>query len=144
MNLSIHIHSTWLKHPHELRNQLAVLAALETPFPGSIDPESPDESFYPEDHAPARSQEWDRGDSWEPPLGPRPSTGSSPSPAEADSPPADGRQLLGWASKQVPDMKGTLISFGKKKGLHSKIMSWTPQQVAAAYQYARGRQQQPR
>jgi hypothetical protein len=55
--------------------------------------------------------------------------------------PTDGRQLLGWASKQVPDMKGPIIGWGKKKGLHTKIVEWTPQQVAAAYRFARGRQQ---
>ena len=31
------------------------------------------------------------------------------------------------------------MGFGKKKGLHSKIVEWTPQQVAAAYKFARGR-----
>ena len=54
--------------------------------------------------------------------------------------PKDGRQLLGWASKQVPDLKGILIGYGKKRGLHSKIVEWTPQQVAAAYRFARSRQ----
>ena len=53
--------------------------------------------------------------------------------------PRDGRQLLGWASKQIPDLKGVLIGYGKKKGLHSKIVEWTPQQVAAAYRFARAR-----
>ena len=38
-------------------------------------------------------------------------------------------------------MKGAIIGFGKKKGLHSKIVEWTPQQVAAAYRFARGRLQ---
>jgi hypothetical protein len=33
-----------------------------------------------------------------------------------------------------------LIGYGKKKGLASKIVEWTPQQVAAAYRFARGRQ----
>ena len=49
--------------------------------------------------------------------------------------------MLGWASKQTPDLKGILIGFGKKKGLRSKIVEWTPQQVAAAYRFARGRLQ---
>ena len=40
-------------------------------------------------------------------------------------------------------MKGILIGYGKKKGLHSKIVEWTPQQVAAAYRFARTRQAQP-
>ena len=38
-------------------------------------------------------------------------------------------------------MKGPIIGWGKKKGLHSKIVEWTPQQVAAAYRFARGRLQ---
>jgi hypothetical protein len=36
-------------------------------------------------------------------------------------------------------MKGPIIGWGKKKGLHAKIVEWTPQQVAAAYRFARGR-----
>ena len=59
-------------------------------------------------------------------------------PTDEDAP-TDGRQLLGWASKQVPDLKGILIGYGKKKGLRSKIVDWTPQQVAAAYRFARAR-----
>jgi hypothetical protein len=54
--------------------------------------------------------------------------------------PADGRQLLGWAAKQVPDAKGLVISFGKKKGYPPKIVDWDDEQVRAAYRYARGRQ----
>ena len=82
-----------------------------------------EEPFAPEEHAPARpSDRSDRGDAWEPPT------------AEPDEDaPRDGRQLLGWASKQIPDLKGVLTGYGKKKGLHSKIVEWTPQQVAAAY-----------
>jgi hypothetical protein len=57
-------------------------------------------------------------------------------PADED-PPTDGRQLLGWASKQVPDRKGVIIGFGKKRGFRSKIVEWTAEQVAAAYQHAR-------
>jgi hypothetical protein len=56
-------------------------------------------------------------------------------------PPADGRQLLGWAAKQDPDAKGLVISFGKKKGYPSKIVDWDDEQVRAAYRYARGRQE---
>ena len=41
-------------------------------------------------------------------------------------------------------MKGPIIGWGKKKGLHTKIVEWTPQQVAAAYRFARARQAQPR
>jgi hypothetical protein len=88
-----------------------------------------EEPLDPEEHAPARpTVRPDRGDAWEPePRG------------REGSPTADGRQLLGWAGKQVPDMKGPIIGWGKKKGLHAKIVEWTPQQVAAAHRFARGR-----
>jgi hypothetical protein len=54
-----------------------------------------------------------------------------------ESPPTDGRQLLGWAAKQVPDAKGLVMSLGKRRGFPSKIVSWTSSQVQAAYRYAR-------
>ena len=57
---------------------------------------------------------------------------------EEEDPPTDGRQLLGWAAKQVPDAKGRVIAVGKKRGYPSRILDWTPQQVAAAYRTARG------
>ncbi len=70
----------------------------------------------------------DRGDAWEPPTG------------EAyEDAPTDGRQLLGWSSKQVPDAKGLILSYGRKNGLPSKIVGWSPQQIAAAYRFARAR-----
>ena len=145
MQVSVTIHQAWLARPDDLRRLMALLAGLEIPPPpmaaGEARPvpathhPSPatheEEDSCPEGHAPARTPSRpDRGDAWEPP---------------ADEPdrdaPTDGRQLLGWASKQVPDMKGPLIGYGKKKGLHSKIVEWTPQQVAAAYRFARGRLQ---
>ena len=125
--------------PRTCGRRMALLAGLEDPPPRaqspvgrrrSPDPPDPDddeEPSYPEGRAPARTEP-DRGDAWEP-----------DDRAEQDSPPTDGRQLLGWAGKQVPDMKGPIIGCGKKKGLHSKIVEWTPQQVAAAYRFARGR-----
>ena len=51
--------------------------------------------------------------------------------------PTDGRQLLGWAAKQVPDAKGLVISFGKRKDYPPKIVDWDDEQVMAAYRYAR-------
>ncbi len=56
---------------------------------------------------------------------------------QEEDPPTDGRQLLGWAAKQVPDAKGRVIAVGKKRGYPSRILDWTPQQVAAAYRTAR-------
>jgi hypothetical protein len=87
-----------------------------------------EEPFDPERQAPAR-REPDRGDAWEPPAG-----------DDDQDAPTDGRQLLGWARKQQPDAMGTLISFGKRNGLNSKIVAWTPDQVRAAYRFARGTQ----
>ena len=40
--------------------------------------------------------------------------------------PRDGRQLLGWASKQIPDLKGALIGYGKTKGLHFRRRGMDP------------------
>ena len=73
--------------------------------------------------------------------GSNPSPRTSAEPEEEDpeeSPPTDGRQLLGWAAKRDPDAKGTVMSFGKRNGYPSKIVSWTAEQVRAAYRHARG------
>ena len=137
MNITVTIHEAWLARPEDLRRVMALLAGLEVPPPGAAsappeyDPrEYLEEPFDPEGRAPARpSNRSDRGDAWEPPADDEPD----------EDAPRDGRQLLGWASKQIPDQKGTLISYGKKKGLNSKIVAWTPQQVAAAYRFARAR-----
>jgi hypothetical protein len=135
MEVTVTIHEAWLARPEDMRKVMALLASLEGPPPSGAGPQQAtsapdpddDEEPSPERRAPAR-REPDRGDAWEP-----------ESRGEEDSPPADGRQLLGWASKQVPDLKGMLIGYGKKKGLHTKIVEWTPQQVAAAYRFARAR-----
>src|SRR5262249_37084334 len=127
----------WFARPGDLRRVLALLAGLEIPPPGTAsrpvavaEPHDPredlEEPFDPEQHAPARRGP-DRGDAWEPPID-----------DDDQDAPTNGRQLLGWASKQVPDLKGTLLSFGKRNGLRSKIVDWTPEQVNAAYRYARG------
>jgi hypothetical protein len=71
-----------------------------------------------------------------PPRGRR--DGNDDGDGDEGRPPADGRQLLGWAAKQDPDAKGTVISFGKKKGYPPKIVDWDDEQVRAAYRYARG------
>jgi hypothetical protein len=136
MKVTVTIHEAWLARPEDLKRIMALLAGLEVPPPGSApepqgyDPrEYIEEPFDPEERAPARpTARPDRGDAWEPPAG-----------DPDEDAPRDGRQLLGWASKQVPDMKGPIIGWGKKKGLASKIVEWTPQQVAAAYRFARAR-----
>ena len=149
MEVTVTIHEAWLARPEDLRRVMALLAGLEIPpsgrdegegmrdesarsvrrtHPSSFIPHPSDEEEpSPEGRAPGRRKP-DRGDAWEPETR-----------GQEDSPPADGRQLLGWAAKQVPDLKGMLIGYGKKKGLHTKIVEWTPQQVAAAYRFARAR-----
>ena len=74
------------------------------------------------------------------PTGPGRCLGARDQDAGDKDAPTDGRQLLGWASKQVPDLKGMLIGYGKKRGLHSKIVEWSPQQVAEAYRFVRRQQ----
>jgi hypothetical protein len=74
--------------------------------------------------------------------GPAPSIGRRPPNDEDDldderHAPTDGRQLLGWAAKQIPDAKGLVISFGKRKDYPPKIVDWDVEQVMAAYRYAR-------
>jgi hypothetical protein len=46
---------------------------------------------------------------------------------------------LGWCAKQVPDAKGAVIGYGKKRGFPGRVVDWQPDQVAAAYQFARSR-----
>jgi hypothetical protein len=114
---------------------IAVLDVLEQPVPAPRQPgeddddaDPPDRFDDPEASAPA-------------PL--RRASGRAEArdqdPGDKDAP-RDGRQLLGWASKQVPDLKGILIGYGKKRGLHSKIVEWSPQEVADAYRFARRQQ----
>ena len=100
-----------------------VLAVRDLAHGGRVHPQP--EASRPEPPAPAR-REPDRGDAWEPPTD------------DDQDAPTDGRQLLGWARKQQPDAMGTLLSYGKRNGLHSKIVAWTPEQVRAAYRHARG------
>ena len=138
MEVTVTIHETWLARPEDLRRVLALLAGLEAPPPSGAGPRqtalAPDPNDYeepfPEGRAPARRSRYPGDDD---------RAQASDDEPDQDAP-TDGRQLLGWASKQVPDLKGMLIGYGKKKGLHSKIVEWTPQQVAAAYRFARGRQ----
>ena len=137
MQITITIHPSWLDRPASLRRLTGGLTAIarELESPTSADDRDPREDretlFYPEEQAPARpSARPDRGDAWEPPA--------DRDPTDEDAP-TDGRQLLGWSSKQIPDAKGLILSYGRKNGLPSKIVGWSPQQVAAAYRFARGR-----
>ena len=36
---------------------------------------------------------------------------------DQEDPPTDGRQLLGWAAKQVPDAKGRVTAVGDRKSV---------------------------
>ena len=143
MNITVSVHESWLRRPDSLRQMIAVLDGLEQPAPGPREPGEDDDDAYPPDRfddpeasvpaparrAPGRAETRDRDQDFD---------------DDDEDAPRDGRQLLGWASKQDPDMKGPIIGWGKKKGLHTKIVEWTPQQVAAAYRFARARQAQPR
>jgi hypothetical protein len=140
MKLTIEIHDGWLGRPEDLRKILTTLAGLECPPAGS----GPRPTS-----APARE---DLEESLDPEDRPRGRSGNGRYPGDDDrsqasdddidedqeeDPPTDGRQLLGWAAKQVPDAKGRVIALGKKRGYPSRILDWTPQQVAAAYRTAR-------
>jgi len=52
--------------------------------------------------------------------------------ADEDAP-ADGRQLFGWARKQPSDMKGWIITYGKKNKFKGNVIDWNESQVARAY-----------
>ena len=137
MQVTVSIHEAWFARPEDLRRIMALLAGLEVPPPGTgttarpvavAEPHDPredyEEPFDPERRAPAR-REPDRGDAWEPPI------------EDDQDAPTNGRQLLGWARKQDTDAMGTVLSYGKRNGLKSKIVDWTPDQVNAAYRFAR-------
>jgi hypothetical protein len=137
MKITIEIHDGWLGRPEDLRKILATIAGLECPPAGGAGPrpahdprEDLEEPFDPEDRPRGRN-----GNGRYPGNDDR--SQASDDHDEEEDPPTDGRQLLGWAAKQVPDAKGRVISVGKKRGYPSRILDWTPQQVAAAYRAAR-------
>jgi hypothetical protein len=139
MRVTVTIHAAWLARPDDLRRALDMLAELEGPpadtgtadhraagpRQGQEEPPDPEErprgrrTRYPadDDRRQARRDDDD----------------------PEDDPPIDGRQLLGWAAKQVPDAKGRVIALGKERGFPPRILDWTPQQVQAAYRSARAR-----
>ncbi len=57
---------------------------------------------------------------------------------EGEQAPTNGRQLLGWASKQDPDAKDDVVAYGRRKGFPSKVIDWNKGQVSAAYRAVRG------
>jgi hypothetical protein len=125
-----------------------VLAVRDLAHGGRVRPQPQPEATRPESQAPARAEP-DRGDAWEPPFdafthGRAPEDmGATPDEQtvlEPENPPNDGRQLLGWCAKQIPDAKGDVMSYGKRNGFPSKIVSWASAQVRAAYSHAKGTQ----
>jgi hypothetical protein len=139
MQVTVTIHKSWLRRPDTLRQMIAVLDGLEQSAPAPREPGEDDDDAYPSDRyddpeasapAPARRA---------PGKSEARARDQDQDPGDKDAP-RDGRQLLGWASKQVPDLKGVLIGYGKKRGLHSKIVEWSPQEVAEAYRFARRQQ----
>jgi hypothetical protein len=136
MKITIEIHDGWLGRPEDLRKILATIAGLECPPTGAgprpaDDPrEDLEEPFDPEDRPRGRNGRYPGNDD-------RSQARDDDQADEEEDPPTDGRQLLGWAAKQMPDAKGRVIALGKKRGYPSRILDWTPQQVAAAYRTAR-------
>ncbi len=143
MKITIEIHDGWLGRPEDLRKILATIAGLECPPTGGAGPrpaaapahdprEDLEEPFDPEDRPRGRNGRYPGNDDRS-----QASDDHDDQADEEEDPPTDGRQLLGWAAKQVPDAKGRVIAVGKKRGYPSRILDWTPQQVAAAYRAAR-------
>jgi hypothetical protein len=133
MQITITVHDDWLARPEDLRRALALLAGLEDPPTGTG---PADRAHVPREEAPDPGGR-PRGRNGRYPGDDDRSQASRDEEGEDEDPPTDGRQLLGWAAKQVPDAKGRVIALGKKRGFPSRILDWTPQQVQAAYRYAR-------
>jgi hypothetical protein len=74
-----------------------------------------------------------------PPRPSRPEFGTPPAPTRGRRADDDEGEIE-EAAKQVPDAKGLVISFGKKRGYPAKIVDWNDEQVREAYRYARRQQ----
>ena len=138
MKITVHIHESWLRD-NAFHYWLARAERLSKPRPA----DAAHEDWRDTEEGNPPDPFGGRGDAWEPPPTEDPQPRRShhqEQPHQEESPPTDGRQLLGWASKQVPDAKGPLLSYGKKRGLNSKIVTWSPEQVTAAYRFLRARQ----
>ncbi len=144
MKLTIEIHDAWLARSEDLRRVIALLAGLEDPPAGT---EPADRTHGPHGEPPGTEG---------PPLHGR--NGRYPGDDDRsqaiddddideegeEDPPTDGRQLLGWCAKQTPDAKGQVIGYGKKRGFPGRVVDWKPDQVDAAYRFARSRQDRVR
>jgi hypothetical protein len=136
MQITITVHDDWLARPEDLRKILATLAGLEDP-PAGTGPadrthDRREEPSEPEGRPRDRNRRYPGDDDRS-----QASDDDIDEEGQEEDPPTNGRQLLGWAAKQVPDAKGRVIALGKKRGYPSRILDWTPQQVAAAYRTAR-------
>jgi len=56
---------------------------------------------------------------------------------DEEDPPTDGRQLLGWARKQTPDMKPWVITWGYKTKTKGNVIEWSEAKVTQCYTAAR-------
>lgn len=146
MKITIEIHDGWLGRPEDLRKILTTIAGLECPPVGAgsggprpasapaHDPrEDLEEPFDPEDRPRGRPSGRYPGDDDRSQA----IADTDDQADEEEDPPTDGRQLLGWAARQIPDAKARVIALGRRRGFPSRILDWTPQQVATAYRSAR-------
>jgi hypothetical protein len=136
MKLTIEIHDAWLGRPEDLRKILTTLAGLECPPTGSGTGPRP---ASPPGYDPREELE----KPFDPEGRPRGRSGNGRYPGDDDrnqasydedqeeGPPTDGRQLLGWAAKQVPDAKGLVISLGKRNTRPSGPSPAPPRDAAA-------------
>jgi hypothetical protein len=146
MKITIDIHDAWLARPEELRRVMALLAGLEDPPAGSGPADRThgpcgerDEPSDPEGRARPRNGRYSGDDDRSQASG-----DDDEGNEDQEDPPTDGRQLLGWCAKQVPDAKGKVIGYGKKRGFPGRVVDWKPDQVDAAYRFARSRSDRAR
>jgi hypothetical protein len=138
MQVTITVHDAWLARPEDLRRILALLAGLEDPPTGT----EPADRTHDRREEPPEPEGRPRGRNGRYPGDDDRSQASDDDDIDdegQEDPPTDGRQLLGWCAKQVPDAKGMVIGYGKKRGFPSRVVDWKPDQVAAAYRFARSR-----
>jgi hypothetical protein len=139
MRLTIEIHDAWLARPDELRRIMALLASLEDqPAERTRDPRA--EPPEPEARSRGRNGRYSGDDDRSQASG----DDDEGEEGREEDPPTDGRQLLGWCAKQVPDAKGKVIGYGKKRGFPGRVVDWKLDQVEAAYRFARSRQDRAR
>jgi hypothetical protein len=139
MRLTIEIHDAWLARPEDLRKILATLAGLEDPptgtGPADRTRDSREEPSAPEGPSRGRNGRYPGDDD----RSQASQDDDIDDEGREEDPPTDGRQLLGWCAKQVPDAKGMVIGYGKKRGFPGRVVDWRSDQVAAAYRFARSR-----